>query len=217
MGDVVRDDPASPDPGFAALYGALPDADDLEPWLSFCEPPGTETLYLGIGAGRLAVPLWRAGVPLVGVDVHPGMLALLHDRVPELPVHLGRIETVDLGRRFRRVIAPSNILFTRALIRGAARHLAPDGRLAFELMNPHWLEAGASPGVRVVRRRERSVDLELTYETGHTQAATVPLVWPESVDRLLAGARLRLRRLGATDGASGLEEAPSFLVVAERS
>ena len=216
MHDVVRDDPAAPDPGFARLYAALPEATDPEPWLSFCGPPGTRTLYLGIGAGRLAVPLARAGVALVGVDSHPGMLAHLRQRAPEIETHLGRIETLRLQERFPRVIAPSNILYTRALLRAAARHLAPHGRLAFELLNPHWLEAGPHPRVRVTGRRRGEVHLEVDYETGHTQVAKVPLLWPEDMDRYCAAARLRLSRLGATDGALGLDEAPTFWVVAER-
>lgn len=213
---MVRDDPAAPDPAFAELYAALPEAGDLEPWLSFCAPPGTRTLYLGIGTGRLAVPLSRAGVPLVGVDSHPGMLAHLRRRAPGIETHLGRIETLRLRERFPRVIAPSNILCTRALLRAAARHLAPHGRLAFELLNPHWLEAGPHPRVRVTGRRPGEVDLEVDYETGHTQVAKVPLLWPEEMDRFCGAARLRLGRLGATDGALGLDDAPSFWVVAER-
>jgi SAM-dependent methyltransferase len=216
MGGVVRDDPGAPDPGFAELYAALPEATDLEPWVSFCRPLETRTLYLGIGTGRLAVPLARAGVPLVGVDSHPGMLAHLRRREPIIETHLSRIETLRLAERFDRVIAPSNILCTRPLLRAAARHLAPGGRLAFELLNPHWLEAGPHPRVRVTDRRPGEVDLELDYETGHTQMATVPLLWPEEMDRYCATARLELRRLAATDGALELDEAPSFWVVAER-
>lgn len=216
MRDVVRDDPAAPDPRFAELYAALPEATDLEPWLSFCSPLGTRTLYLGIGAGRLAVPLARAGVPLVGVDSHPGMLAHLRRRAPDIETHLGRIETLRLRERFPRVIAPSNILCTRPLLRAAARHLAARGRLAFELLNPHWLEAGPHPRVRVTDRRQGEVLLEVDYETGHTQVAKVPLLWPEEMDRSCATAHLRLRRLGAGDGALEVDEAPSFWVVAER-
>ncbi|MBO0745311.1 MAG: hypothetical protein J2P43_09850, partial [Candidatus Dormibacteraeota bacterium] len=158
----------------------------------------------------------RAGVPLVGVDSHPGMLAHLARRAPDIETHLSRIESLRLAERFPRVIAPSNILCTRPLLRAAARHLAPRGLLAFELLNPHWLEAGPHPRVRVTNRRRDEVDLEVDYETGHTQVAKVPLLWPEEVDRYCAAAHLRFRRLGAGDGALGLDEAPSFWVVAER-
>ncbi|HYZ01713.1 MAG TPA: hypothetical protein VFA92_09475, partial [Candidatus Binatia bacterium] len=64
---VVRDDALQPDPGFAELYAALPVAADLEPWLSACLDAGGPVLYVGVGAGRLAVPLAASGVELVGV------------------------------------------------------------------------------------------------------------------------------------------------------
>src|SRR2546421_8826794 len=96
----VRDDPERPDPGFAELYGSLPDAVDLEPWLSWCRRAAPPVLYLGVGAGRLAGPLGRAGGPLVGGDAHPGVLAALGSR-PEgiLPVQ-ALIEHLELGRSF---------------------------------------------------------------------------------------------------------------------
>src|SRR5204862_278907 len=71
----VRDDPHRPDPGFADLYAALPEAEDLWPWLDWCREAKGPVLYLGIGAGRLAAPLLREGIQFVGVDAHPGMLA----------------------------------------------------------------------------------------------------------------------------------------------
>ncbi len=80
---LVRDDPDRPDPGLAELYASLPDAVELEPWLGWCRE-ADRVLYLGVGAGRLAVPLVRAGVRLVGVDAHPGMIAHLQRRLPDL-------------------------------------------------------------------------------------------------------------------------------------
>ncbi|HYM97999.1 MAG TPA: hypothetical protein VET26_11915, partial [Candidatus Sulfotelmatobacter sp.] len=71
---TVRDDPHDPDPRFADLYASLPEADDLWPWLDWCLDADQPVLYLGVGAGRLAAPLHRAGIELVGVDAHPGML-----------------------------------------------------------------------------------------------------------------------------------------------
>ncbi|MFZ0218268.1 MAG: class I SAM-dependent methyltransferase [Candidatus Dormiibacterota bacterium] len=216
----VRDDAEEPDPGFAELYAALPDAVDLEPWRTFCASADGPVLYLGIGAGRLAIPLLREGIPLVGVDAHPGMLRRLRERAPSLELHRARIESLRLGRRFSRVIAPSNILCTGARLRGAARQLTPDGELAFELMNPHWVRAGPPLGVCIrYWNREATpeeVSLEIEYETGHVQEAVVPLWWPEQIGAYCAAAGLELRRLGPTDPEDPLEEAPTFLVVAAR-
>jgi hypothetical protein len=192
----VRDDPARPDPAFAELYASLPDATDLEPWLGWCRAAGGPVLYLGIGAGRLAVPLAGRGVELVGVDSHPGMLGRLHVRAPSMELVRARIEDLVLDRPFPLVIAPSNILCTHARLAGAARHVDPGGRLGFELMNPHWLRAGAAPEVAVLAWTGATASIEVTYPGGAVQPAEVPLIWPEDVERFLAGAGLDLVWMG---------------------
>src|SRR2546430_13471319 len=106
----ARDDPENPDPGFAELYASLPDATDVEPWLSWCRAAEGPVLYLGPGAGRLAVPLAAAGVELVGVDAHPGMLARLRERLPHVELVRSRFEDLDLGRRVSLGIGPSHVL-----------------------------------------------------------------------------------------------------------
>src|SRR3989442_4512357 len=146
---VVRDDPLRPDPGFAELYASLPDATDLWPWKDLALEARQPVLYLGIGAGRLAVPLHEAGVALVGVDSHPGMLESLRRRLPDTELIQSRIEDLDLGRRFHLVIVPSNILCLVERLPAAANHLAHDRALAFELTNPYWLQTGASHAGRV--------------------------------------------------------------------
>lgn len=213
----VRDDPRSPDPNFAELYARLPPPATLEPWLGWCLAARPPVLYLGIGAGRLAAPLQDAGVELVGVDAHPAMLARLRGRLPDVEAHLGLIEELDLHRTFELVMAPSNLLDAGARLAAAARHLAVDGKLAMELMNPHWLRSGASPGVRV-RRLEPEAELEIDYalpdgELWTQEVRGAPLVWPERIEEFLAPAGLRLRWMGGQPG-TGLEDSPTFYVLA---
>ena len=138
---LVRDDPLNPDPAFAELYTRLPDATDLWPWLDLARGAAAPVLYLGIGTGRIAVPLHRAGIELIGVDSHPAMLARLSERVPSMQLVESRIESLQLDRLFDLVMAPSNILYLVERLRGAARHVAPGGVVAIELTNPHWLRA----------------------------------------------------------------------------
>jgi hypothetical protein len=207
----VRDDPLRPDPGFADLYGSLPDATDLEPWLGWCREASGPVLYLGVGAGRLAVPLAGAGVELVGVDAHPGMLERLRLRGAPIELVPARIEELDLGRRFELVIAPSNIVCSPQRLAGAARHVAPGGRFGFELMNPHWLRSGASDGVEVMKWADGHALIEVTYPGGVVQEADVPLIWPEDVDAFLAGAGLELRWMAGS--AEDIEDSPTFYVL----
>ena len=217
---VVRDDPFHPDPAFADLYASLPDAVDLWPWLELAKEAAPPVLYLGIGAGRLAVPLHEAGIQLVGVDSHPGMLAHLRMRLPGVELAQSRIEQLALGRQFALVMVPSNILCLVDRLRGAARHLALRGRLAFELTNPYWLRSGASDGVRIRRFDGNAASIDVDYrlpdDTVVTQRAEVPLIWPEEVENWLAqGAGLTLERMfGRRDAA--LNESPSFFAIAHR-
>jgi SAM-dependent methyltransferase len=209
----VRDDPRRPDPGFAELYARLSDAIELEPWLSLARAARPPVLYLGAGAGRLAVPLHEAGVKLVLVDAHPGMVAELRRRLPGVEVHPSLIEELRLRRRFDLVMVPSNILDTPALLRAAARRLAPGGRLAFELTNPHWLAAGGNAGLRVPEMDRGRARIEVDYPDGTVQEGEIELVWPEEIEDFLAAAGLRLLRMNG-NGELALEESWSFYVVA---
>ena len=216
---VVRDDPSRPDPGFAELYAQLPDATDLWPWIDLAREARPPVLYLGIGTGRLAVPLHAAGIELVGVDSHPAMLARLRQRLPETTLIQSTIEALDLDERFSQVIAPSNILYLVQRLRPAAKHVAPEGSLAIELANPHWLRAGAGDGVRVKDFDGNGASLEIDYTLPDgrtlTQVADVAIVWPEEVEAWLATAGLKLQRMfGHRD--ADLLASPSFYLVASR-
>jgi Methyltransferase domain len=212
MRRMVRDDPLDPDPGFAELYGSFPDATELEPWLSWCRGAGGPVLYLGIGAGRLAVPLVAAGVRLVGVDAHPDMLERLRPRLPDTELVLARIEELELGRRFPLVIGPSSILNDPARLVAAARHCG--GRVALELMNPHWLLTAEHPSVRVLEATADRIEIEVDYPGGWTHRSAGRPRWPEDIEPFLAGAGLRLELMRGQDPDADLGESPTYFVVA---
>jgi len=215
----VRDDPSNPDAGFAELYAQLPDETDLWPWLELAQGATPPVLYLGVGTGRVAVPLSAAGIELVGVDSHPGMLERLRERLPLTELIQSRIEDLRVGRRFDLVIAPSNILYLVERLRRAADHLADGGTLAFELANPHWLRAGGGDGVRVRSFDGNGARLEVDYRLPNgrtiTQHAEVAIIWPEEMDNWLTAAGLRLQRMFGQPDAE-LRDSPSFYVVASR-
>jgi len=215
----VRDDPSNPDAGFAELYAQLPDATDLWPWLELARGATPPVLYLGIGSGRIAVPLSAAGIELVGVDSHPGMLERLRLRLPQTELIRSRIEDLALGRRFDLVIAPSNILYVVERLRRAADHLADAGVIAFELANPHWLRSGGGDGVRVRAFDGNGARLEVDYRLPDgrtvTQHAEVAIVWPEETENWLSAAGLRLQRMFGRPDAE-LLDSPSFYIVASR-
>lgn len=212
MQRMVRDDPLDPDPGFAELYASFPDATDLEPWLGWCREANGPVLYLGIGTGRLAVPLAAAGVELVGVDAHPGMLERLRARLPDVDLVLARIEDLDLGRRFPLVIGPSSVLESRDRLAAAARHST--SRVAMELTNPHWLLEVQHPRVRVLEATADRAEIEVDYPGRWTHRATVALCWPERIEALLGRAGLTLELMRGRDPDADLDESPTYLVLA---
>jgi trans-aconitate methyltransferase len=200
----------------------LPDIDDPEPWLGWARQAKPPVLYLGIGTGRIAVPLAKAGIQLVGVDAHPGMLRRLRDRLPSIELIQARIEDLDLDRRFDLVMIPSGVLGRTRRLQRAALHVAAGGRLAFEVMNPHWLKAAAHPGVRIRTMTGSSVDMEVDYRlpdgTIRTQLAlNDPLIWPEDVEAWLKTAGLRLEKLSGAGDANVGTSSTYFVLSTKRA
>jgi hypothetical protein len=141
------------------------------------------------------------------------MLEHLRRRLPQVDVRQGLVEELDLGKRFDLVMVPSNILDRLERLQGAARHVSEGGRLAFELTNPYWLEAGGNPRYRVLRLERDRAKVEVDYPGGVVQEGEVQLVWPEEVDDWLAEAGLELVRMFGQPGAE-LAESSTFYIVA---
>ena len=218
----VRDDPLHPDPGFAALYAALPDEEDLFPWLDWCQSAKPPVLYLGIGTGRIAVPLHRLGIELVGVDAHPGMLAHLRRRDAGIHAEQTLIANLALERKFDLVIGPSSILAEDENLAAAVRHTRPRGRVGMELMNPHWLSSGRHDGVRLLRRPDGSSEMEVDYRLPDG-SVTVQVVddvrtghAPEDTEARLDRFGLNLVWMGARQDLD-LEDSPTYFVLASLS
>lgn len=112
---------------------------------------GGPVLELGGGTGRVTIPIAKAGVPIVSVDLMESMLDQARVRVAKLPravrdrieLRQGDLRTLELGRRFALVISPFNVfmhLYTRSDIEAALAtvhaHCAPGGRFAFDVLLP---------------------------------------------------------------------------------
>jgi SAM-dependent methyltransferase len=108
-------------------------------------------LELGVGTGRVAIALARAGIEVVGVDAMPSMLAEAQARLARQPAAVsarvklvrGDLRRVRLRRRFPLVIAPFNTfmhLYGRDQLERAfatcRAHLAPRGRLVLDVLMP---------------------------------------------------------------------------------
>lgn len=122
---------------------------------------GGDVLELGVGTGRLAIPLAQQGVPTVGLDVSPAMLAALAAKpggsaVSTVLGDMSDPEAVLGERRFSVVLVAFNTLFNlvnpadqhRCL--EACRRLAPGGLVVIEAFVP---DPTAPPTGAVTPRR----------------------------------------------------------------
>jgi SAM-dependent methyltransferase len=151
-----------PDIGYGAqfagfydkLFPAGPGAEQAATFLAGLHPGGgPASLELGVGTGRIAIPLARRTGPVVGVDSSAEMLEVLRATGDPMvrPVHAD-IRTYADDERFGVVFCVCGTLSMlldpadqAAVLRVAARHLAPGGVVVIETHNPaaaHQLNQG---------------------------------------------------------------------------
>jgi SAM-dependent methyltransferase len=155
-------------------------------------------LEIGVGSGRVAVPVALAGVPVVGVDASPVMLERARQRAGGHAIDLTLLEAdmrklPELGR-FPLITIPFRALLhlrddeqRLALLRDIRGRLADGGRLAFDVFHPdrldilwthdRWMEREPEIFERALwSPADRSVSL--TVRSGGSEA-TMDLWWAE--------------------------------------
>src|SRR5258708_30286492 len=146
---------------------------------------GGGVLELACGSGRLTIPLAKAGLDIVGLDLAPTMLSRARARARAAGVEVTWIEAdmrhFDLGRRFGFIFIATNSLLHLATsedlalcLASAARHLEPGGRFAFDVFNPALRILGRDPERRFEVGRYRHPehgDILLEETTSYDAAA----------------------------------------------
>ncbi|GAB7188236.1 class I SAM-dependent methyltransferase [Kitasatospora sp. Ki12] len=175
-------------------------------------------LELGVGTGRLAIPLAAKGVPVHGLDSSPKMLEELGrapggDRVVGVP---GSMTDFALEESFTLVWVAFNSLFLvddpreqENCFRSVAGHLAEGGRFVVEAFVPAPEQFDGAAALRVkdfgsanlllqVSRHDadaqvvESLDLEVTADGFALYPTRVRYSWPEELDAMAGRAGLRL-------------------------
>jgi SAM-dependent methyltransferase len=115
----------------------------------------------GVGNGRIALPIARAGIAITGIDHSRPMLDHLAERLKvEKPATRRRVKLVEgdmrttrVDERFSLVICPFNAalhLYTRedveAWLDRVREQLAPDGELVFDISMPVPKDLARDPG-----------------------------------------------------------------------
>jgi SAM-dependent methyltransferase len=136
-------------------------AHDLERYLGLAAETGGPVLDLCCGTGRAAIPLARAGHAVTAVDISEGMLERLRgnleresgDTRSRIEIVRQDVSALDLARRVHplAVMAFNSLLCIPsfggqcAALAAAARHLAPGGVIALDLVNPLQLKIHGDP------------------------------------------------------------------------
>jgi SAM-dependent methyltransferase len=153
---------------------------------------------LGVGTGRVAVPIAEAGVQVIGVDSSAGMLEVCRSRAAAagvaelLDLRLGDLRNPPVAERvplvtcpFRSYLHLADDAERLAGLRAARELLLPGGRLIFDVFAPsaddieetnaRWLER--EPGIwERAEWDERQRRLTLSVRGGDAEA-TMTLAW----------------------------------------
>jgi Methyltransferase domain. len=129
-------------------------------------------LELGIGTGRVAVPLAARGVEVHGIDASEAMVARLRTRAggDAIPVAIGDMQAVAApGDGYSFVYVVFNTFFGLLTqddqvecFRAIARHLTDDGVFAMEAFVPDQARFDRGQRVSAVRVEPDVIDLEVT-------------------------------------------------------
>jgi SAM-dependent methyltransferase len=183
---------------------------------------GGRALELGIGTGRIALPLQQAGVEVHGIDASEAMVTQLR-RKPggdRIPVSMGNFADLAVDGKFSLIYVPFNTFFALLeqeeqvrCFQNVAAHLTPDGVFVIEAFIPDL--ARFSAGRQTLRATSMDND-ELRFDASildplrqqitsqhvvlsgqgvRLYPVKLRFVWPAEMDLMarLAGMRLRQR------------------------
>lgn len=142
---------------------------------------GGPVLELGVGTGRIALPLHERGVKVVGIDASPAMLARLREKPggDEIEVYEGSFVDLPVEGAFSLIFVAFNTLFALLTqdeqlrcIRNVASHLADDGVFLVEAFVPDLCRYDRQQRVNTVRLSEDEVHLDMSQLDPVSQQVT---------------------------------------------
>ncbi|HXF39015.1 MAG TPA: class I SAM-dependent methyltransferase [Blastocatellia bacterium] len=182
---------------------------------------GGRALELGIGTGRVALPLSARGIEVHGIDASEAMVAKLRRRpgAESINVTMGNFADVQVAGEFRLIFVVFNTFFGLVTqeeqvrcFQNVAAHLGPDGTFVIEGFVP---DMGRFHGGQELRTREvttERVSLQASLHDPVSQRVKSQFIvflndrvglypveirycWPSELDLMaqLAGLRLRHR------------------------
>jgi SAM-dependent methyltransferase len=182
--------------------------------------PGGRVLELGVGTGRLAVPLAAAGLAVTGVDASPEMLDRLRTRPggDQITAILGDFTSAAAGGPYDLVLIAFSTLFLvpsqdgqLAVLANARRHLRPGGLVVVEAFVPDHSRWTRDQNIAIGRLDSSGVVLKLSVHDPVGQLITIQdvsvdatgtsfrpnrlrYIWPAELDAMALASGLRLRQ-----------------------
>jgi SAM-dependent methyltransferase len=182
---------------------------------------GGRVLELGIGTGRIALPLQEEGVEVHGIDASKAMLARLQVKPggERIPTTIGNFADVDIEGEFSLIFVLFNTFFALLTqdeqvrcFANVARHLSKDGKFVMETFVPDMTRFDSGQSVRAIdvgldgvkmdvseldfmNQRIKSQHVVISQDAVTLYPVKLRFAWPSELDLMaqLAGLRLEDR------------------------
>ncbi|MEN8209392.1 MAG: methyltransferase domain-containing protein [Candidatus Fermentibacteria bacterium] len=175
-------------------------------------------LELGIGTGRVALPLKEKGIDISGIDASPSMVKKLHGKPPgkDIPVSMGDFSEVDVQGRYDLIFVVFNTFFSlttqddqlKCLV-NIAHRLTPDGVFLIEAFVPDIGRFDRGQSVRATDVGENRVKIDVSRHDPLKQLVTsqhvilsekgvrlypvtIRYTWPSELDMMARAAGMKL-------------------------
>jgi|SRR5579863_8620493 len=148
---------------------------------------GGRVLELGRGTGRLTVSIAQSGIDIVGVDLSDSMLEAARRKARaagvEVPFVRADMRDLSLDGQFETILIPGNSLLhllsneeLKRCFAGVRRHLAPGGRLVFDISKWDMSRYARDPAQRypVITQGDITVEETSSYDAA---AQVRDVVW----------------------------------------
>lgn len=206
-------------------------ADVYDEWFGDVDPAAIETLAelaeggraleLGIGTGRIALPLIARGIEVHGIDASEAMVAKLRRRpgAESINVTMGNFADVQVAGEFRLIFVVFNTFFGLVTqeeqvgcFQNVAAHLGPGGTFVIEVFVPDMKRFTGGQELRTrevttervslqaslhdpVLQRVKSQYIVFSNNQVNNYPVEIRYCWPSELDLMaqLAGLRLRHR------------------------
>ncbi len=138
-------------------------------------------LELGIGTGRIAIPLRERGFEISGIDASPAMVKRLRAKKggAEIPIEMGDFAEVKVRGRFPLIFVAFNTFFALltqdAQVRcfeRVSRHLTPDGVFVISAFVPDLARFDRGQRVGAIRLELDELNLEVAQHNQAEQTVT---------------------------------------------